>query len=233
MMSKRSNQEQRRYGMGEEQTDRTSAPEGQSAGGGPEEQGRPVVEPGEQTVDRDQSGSLGGEADRGATETGAGGESGDAAALQRQLEELRQDRDELYGRLQRVSADYQNYMRRSQANLADSIDLEKADLLKQFIPVLDHFDNALATEVTSDDAKALHDGVKMVRDELLRVLANNGAERIDVEVGDPFDPEQHEAVMRQAVEGVKPNHVSMFMQPGYRYRGRTLRPAKVAVAPED
>ena len=149
------------------------------------------------------------------------------------LATLQVERDELYERLQRVSADYQNYMRRSQQNLAQSVELARGDLAKQFIPVLDHFDNALAEPPTSDEAVKLYEGLRIVRDELLRVLQGAGIERIDVEVGQPFDPNIHEAMLRQPAEGVEPNSVSAFMQPGYRHGDRTLRPAKVAVAPAD
>ena len=145
---------------------------------------------------------------------------------------LQTDRDELFERLQRVSADYQNYIRRSNQALNDSIELAKGDLAKQFITVLDHFDNALAAEPQSDEARALFDGVKIVRDELLRVLKNSGVELIEVAIGDAFNPDIHEALMRQPAQGVEPNCVSMVMQSGYRHGSRTLRPAKVAVAPE-
>ena len=99
------------------------------------------------------------------------------------------------------------------------------------LPVLDHFDHALATEVVGDEAKGLYDGVKIVRDEFLRILEQVGIERIDVEIGDVFDPHLHQAMLQQAVDGVEANHVSMVMQRGYIFGERTLRPAKVGVAP--
>lgn len=150
----------------------------------------------------------------------------------RRIEALEAERDQLFDRLQRVSADYQNYMRRAANNLNESIELARGDLLKSFVPVLDHFDNALSVEPASEEAKRLADGMRIVRDELLKVLQQAGVERIEVAVGEPFDPHRHEAMMRQPAEGVEPFHVSMFMQPGYAYGKRTLRPAKVAVAPE-
>ncbi len=143
------------------------------------------------------------------------------------------ERDELYARLQRVSADYQNYMRRSAQNLEDGVELARGDLLRQLVPVLDHFDNALAAAPEAAEAKSLHDGLRIVRDELLKVLRDNGVQRIEPEVGEPFNPEQHEAMLRQPADGVAPNHVTVTMQPGYVYGKRTLRAAKVAVAPEE
>jgi len=160
----------------------------------------------------------------------------DAAARQDEtrqaLDTLQKERDDLFARLARVSADYQNYQRRMEQNLSDSIQLARGDLLRQFIPVLDHFDTALSRKPESDDAQSIHEGVRIVRDELLKVLQQAGVERVEVGVGEPFDPRVHEAMMRHKVEGVEPHHVTMSMQPAYVYKGRTLRPAKVAVAPE-
>ena len=147
-------------------------------------------------------------------------------------EALQRERDELFERLQRVSADYANYIKRSTQNLSDGIEFAKGDLFKQLIPVLDHFDNALEVKPSNDDAKALHNGVEIVRDELLKVLQMAGVKKIDAKVGDVFDPTIHEAMLHQPAKGVKPNHVSMVFSPGYRHGKRTLRPAKVAVAPE-
>lgn len=159
------------------------------------------------------------------------GAPGEASELSSETEALQRERDELFDRLQRVSADYANYIKRSTQNLSDSIEFARGDLMKQLIPVLDHFENALGVEPASDDAKALRDGVKIVRDELLKVMQMAGVEKIDANVGDTFDPTIHEAMLRQPVEGVKANCVSMVFSPGYRFGKRTLRPAKVAVAP--
>lgn len=155
-----------------------------------------------------------------------------ADAAEPTFDDLQRERDELFARLQRVSADYQNYIKRAQQNLSDSIGLAKGDLAKQFLGVLDHFDNALSQQPEGDEAKALHEGVRIVRDELIKVLQGIGVERIEVEPGQPFDPNVHEAMLRQPAEGVEPGRVSAFFQPGYRMGDRVLRPAKVAVAPE-
>ncbi len=149
------------------------------------------------------------------------------------MTKLQDERDEMYERLQRVSADYQNYMRRSQQNQADQIALARGEVIRQFFAVLDHFDAALESEPTEGEAKALYDGVKIVKDEFLRVMQMAGVSRIEAEVGEPFDPTRHEAMLRQPAEGVGPNCVSMTFQPGYAMGDRTLRPAKVAVAPEE
>ena len=146
---------------------------------------------------------------------------------------LQAERDELYERLQRVSADYQNYIRRSQQNKADDISLAKGDVVKTFIPMLDHLDQALSVDPEKVEAKSIYDGVKIVQDEFHRVLERVGVEILKPEPGEPFDPHKHEALMRQPAEGIKPNHISMTLQPGYVLNGRALRPANVAVAPAE
>ncbi len=149
-----------------------------------------------------------------------------------ELEALYKEKDELFARLQRISADYQNYQKRAEQNRVDSVHLAKGDLLRLLIPVLDHFETAMSQEPQSEDGKNLYKGVKIVRDELLKLMQQSGVERIEVKVGDAFDPHLHEAMLHQVAEGVAPHHISMVLQPGYVYRQRTLRPAKVAVAPE-
>jgi molecular chaperone GrpE len=157
----------------------------------------------------------------------------EAVRVRQTMDVLQKERDDFYNRLLRVSADYQNFQKRTEQNLADAVRLARGDVLKVFIPVLDHFDTALAHEAQSEDAKALYEGVRIVRDELLKAMQCAGVQRIEVKPGDPFDPHLHEALMRHKVPGVEANHITMMMQPGYVYHHRTLRPAKVAVAPQE
>ena len=149
------------------------------------------------------------------------------------IEALTAERDELFERLQRAAADHQNYIRQSQQNMTRLIGIERGDLLKSFLPVLEHFDQAINFECDSHDAQALMDGMKIVHDEMLKVFAQLGVTRVEAAVGEPFDPEIHEAMLRQEAEGIEPNHITLSMQPGYTYGNRTLRAAKVAVAPDE
>lgn len=148
-------------------------------------------------------------------------------------EALRRERDELHERLLRVSADYQNYQKRARQQLNESVELAKGDLLKQFIPVLDHFDRALQQEPGSQEAISVQNGLRMVREEFLKTIQQAGVERIEPEPGEPFDPHRHEAMQQQPADGVPPHHVAALYQPGYMHGTRVLRPAKVAVAPEE
>lgn len=148
------------------------------------------------------------------------------------VSELQSERDEMFNRLQRVSADYQNYIKRSQQQLVDQINLERGNTLRSFIPVIDVIDQALANEPEEEAAKAIFEGVRIIRDELLKVFEQVGVERLNPQVGDPFDPHLHEALLQQHAEDLEPNQISLSLGCGYVYKGRTLRPAKVAVVPE-
>ena len=147
-----------------------------------------------------------------------------------ELQHLRGELDQVNQRLLRVSADYQNFVRRAQQNLADARRQQVMDIAKALVTVLDHFDRALEVDVENTAAQSLLDGVQIVRDELLRTLEQFGVARLEVNAGDPFDPNRHEALMRQAAEGVEADHVVAQLQPGYILDDKTLRPAQVSVA---
>lgn len=145
-------------------------------------------------------------------------------------EALQRERDELQQRLLRVSADYQNYVRRSQSDVSTAKQQQLISMARELVTVLDHFDHALEMDPQKTSTESLMKGVVMVRDELMRALSRFGVERIDVAVGEAFDPNRHEAMMHQPSEDVQPNHVAAQLQPGYAIDNKTIRPAKVAVA---
>ncbi|MDH3584979.1 MAG: nucleotide exchange factor GrpE [Phycisphaerae bacterium] len=159
-------------------------------------------------------------------------ESAAIKAEESPLDALQRERDDLFARLQRISADYQNTMKRSLTQQQEAVQLARGDLLKSLVPVLDIFDQALTQEPQSDEGRALFDGMRMVHDELLRVMGEAGVEKIDPEAGQAFDPHLHQAMCRQPAEGIAPNHVAVSLSPGYVHNGRTLRAAQVAVAAE-
>ncbi|XAL99084.1 nucleotide exchange factor GrpE [Phycisphaeraceae bacterium D3-23] len=151
-------------------------------------------------------------------------------------DQLRAERDELQQQLLRVSADYQNFARRAQQNIASAAEQTQMDMARALVPVLDHFDRALesaAQQSGETDGGAggdLLQGVTMVKQELLNTLGRFGIERLEVAVGDEFDPVRHEALMRQPSEDVASNHITMLMLPGYVLGEKVVRPAQVGVA---
>lgn len=146
---------------------------------------------------------------------------------------LEAERDEAVAARKRALADFQNFQRRSLENERRAGEQGATRVVRSILPVLDHFDLALGQKPQELTVEQLIGGVKIVRDELRKSLEVNGVERIEPAPGDEFDPNLHEAMMRQPAEGIEPNHIVMVMQTGYRMGDHVLRPAKVAIAPSE
>jgi len=142
---------------------------------------------------------------------------------------LQAQRDELESRLMRVSADYQNYVRRSQKNILAACDEQLMRVTKALLTPLDQFDQALAVDSEHVTAQSILQGVQIVRDELMKVLEQYGVKRLEAQRGEEFDPMRHEAVQRQPMDDLESGAVAQQLQPGYTLGGKTLRPAKVIV----
>ena len=145
------------------------------------------------------------------------------------LDTLQRDRDQMESKYLRVSADYQNFVRRSQQNIDTAREQQLMSMAKSLITVLDHFDRALEVDPAKTTCGNLIAGVQIVRDELLKSLEQFGVRRLEVSPGDVFDPTQHEALMREPAHDIEPNHVATQLQPGYTLGEKTLRPAQVSV----
>ena len=154
----------------------------------------------------------------------AGSATDDAAAV------LQRERNEFESKYLRTMADYQNLARRAQQNEVVAREQAIMQMARQLVTVLDHFDHALVVDPEKTAAGDVLKGVVIVRDELLRALQQFGVSRLDVQPGEPFDPNRHEAMMRQPHDEMETDQVIMQLQPGYVLAGKTLRPAKVSVA---
>ena len=163
-----------------------------------------------------------------ATETESLQLSEEAAQLVAKLEA---ERDEALAARQRALADFVNFQRRSVENERRAGEQGATRIVRSILPVLDNFDLALNQNPSELTVEQLLGGVKIVRDELHKALQNNGVQRIDPAPGDEFDPNYHEAMMRQPAADIPPNHIVMVMQPGYVMGEHILRPAKVAISP--
>ena len=138
---------------------------------------------------------------------------------------------QLNDRLLRVSADYQNYQKRMVRELADARQYARAELLKEFLTLVDDLERAMGAAAQSPDAAAIQDGVRITHEHLLALLARFGVTPINA-VGEPFDPTRHEAMMRQPTRDLPPMTVVEELARGYLIDGRPLRPSRVVVAVE-
>ncbi|HVR31179.1 MAG TPA: nucleotide exchange factor GrpE [Acidimicrobiia bacterium] len=128
--------------------------------------------------------------------------------------------------LRRVAADFDNYRKRATRDQHTIVERAAERVLSSMLPVLDSFDAALAIEATTETEQQLLRGMRSTHSQLMDVLAKEGLEAIP-SVGEPFDPEVHEAVMTSGGDG--PLVVATELRRGYRLRGRVLRAALVAL----
>lgn len=154
--------------------------------------------------------------------------SADFAKLEAELEEAK-------SRSLRVMADFQNYQRRAVHNEQTARIEGAARVASSVVTVIDHFDNALAQDLSKASPQQVLAGVQAIRDELLKILSQHGVSIIRPSPNDEFTPGRHEAVMQQPSDGIEPGRIVSTFQAGYALAiptgERVLRPAKVSVAP--
>ena len=151
--------------------------------------------------------------------------------LQAQIERLQSEVDANRDKWLRAMAELENFRKRARRELDSSINLARADLLKQLLEVLDNFERALDAfdQAESPPGEVFVKGVTLIQDQLLKVLRDNGVSRIEA-VGEPFDPNVHEAVSQIESQDVPSQHVAHVVKAGYRIDDMVLRPAVVVVA---
>jgi len=137
-------------------------------------------------------------------------------------------RDEHFDQLQRTRAEFVNYQKRSKAQAESDRAYLVGALAVDVIAALDNFERAIEA-ARAAKAQGIVEGLDLVHRQLLAALGKHGIEPISV-VGQPFDPNQHEAVMQQPDAGHPEGTVVAELARGYRLKDRVLRPAKVAVS---
>jgi molecular chaperone GrpE len=123
--------------------------------------------------------------------------------------------------LQRVQAEYSNYRKRVDRDRITANEITTAIVLSEFLPVLDDISRA-------EEHGELTGGFKAVADQLLTITTKLGLSQFsDVDV--PFDPNIHEALMHATSPDVTETSVTQVLQPGFKFKDRVIRPARVAV----
>lgn len=139
---------------------------------------------------------------------------------------LRAENQQLKDRVLRTLADFENFRKRSEREKADFFRFAVGGLMKDILPVLDNFDRALDHAEEGDE---FHKGVLLIYKQLFDVLEKSGLRTID-EANVPFDPNIHEAVVREETDALPSHTVAAILQKGYFLHDRLLRPALVKVA---
>ena len=132
---------------------------------------------------------------------------------------------------QRAKADFVNYKNDEARRLEDTARFITRSLMQDLLPLLDSFELALkhfGAEKTAGESEQ-EKGILLIRSQMMDILKKRGLETIAVKVGDPFNPEKHEALGEMEAD-LPSGSIAEEIQKGYTLQGRVLRPARVRVA---
>jgi molecular chaperone GrpE len=152
-----------------------------------------------------------------------------AEDIESRLEQTEKAKQDLYDRLLRTTADFDNFRKRVSKEKDDLIRYGNEKLARELLPVIDNFERALQQAENSSDNKALREGIEMILKQFITVLEKFGVKYF-TSVGQPFDPNKHEAIVHQESGEHEENAVISEFQKGYYLHDKLLRPSLVAVA---
>lgn len=188
----------------------------------------------EQPKNADQPAS--GSAAEGATSSEAAGEPLWTKAIEElspdEIQTLREgaaERDELFERLQRVSANFQNAQKRVKQEFETRLEYAIQDFARELLMAVDSFERAIQSARESRDFGRFLEGIQLVEKQIRDVLSSHGITAIEAE-GKKFDPDLHEAMSVVETEDHPDSTVVTVLERGYRLNDRLVRPARVVVA---
>jgi molecular chaperone GrpE len=150
--------------------------------------------------------------------------------LEAKLEAKEKEAEDTYDRLLRISAEFDNYKKRSSREMVEYRKFANQSLIKEMLSVIDNLELAMnSTNVHKAIDKDLLQGLEMTYKEILKVFEKFNVKPIDA-CGQPFDPTFHEAVMQEETNDSPKNTVVNELQRGYMIHDRLLRPSMVVVA---
>ncbi len=153
------------------------------------------------------------------------------AALTDERDKLLNEKQEIYDRLLRNQAEFENARRRAERERSEFIQYAGVEMVRDILPVVDDFERALQSgaALSEGPAKDYIKGIELIYQRLLDRLTKLGLEPIDT-AGEPFDPNLHQAVERVETDEAPDQTILGEFQRGYRFKGRLLRPSMVRVA---
>jgi molecular chaperone GrpE len=140
---------------------------------------------------------------------------------------LRTELAEVQDRLLRGRADFENFRRRSERDRSEFLQFAGMEVVREVLPILDDFERAQKTESTDASYRK---GIDLIYQRFLDTLKKIGLEPIAIEPGTPFDPNLHQAVVRDETAKAPDHTILEEFQRGYNFKGKLLRPAMVKVA---
>ncbi len=159
----------------------------------------------------------------------ANGGGSEAEKLMTQLAEKDKEIAELKDKYLRTLADFDNTRKRLRQQSEETVRLQRENLLRSILPVVDNLERAVAAAKGGGNGKSIVEGVEMVLQTMIDFLKGEGVTALNA-VGQPFDPQRHEAMDQVESEAHPPNTVVSEFHRGYLIGERMLRPARVTVA---
>ena len=142
---------------------------------------------------------------------------------------LEQQIEELTDRLKRNMAEFDNFRKRTEKEKSAMFEIGAKDIIERILPVIDNFERGLASIPEDAKGSAFANGMEMIYKQLLKNLEDAGVKPIEA-LGQPFDPNFHNAVMHIEDEKFGENIISQELQKGYMYRDSVVRHSMVQVA---
>ena len=146
-----------------------------------------------------------------------------------EVEQLTKQLDEANNKLLRIQADYDNFRRRTLKEKEELAKYASSKLITNLLPSIDNFDRALAAAAATGDYESLSKGLDMIFRQLMATMEAEGLQVMNV-VGEPFNPEFHQAVMTVESDEHEEGIVVEELQKGYVLKDKVIRPAMVKVS---
>lgn len=137
--------------------------------------------------------------------------------------------EDLQDRLKRQMAEFDNFRKRTEKEKSSMYEIGAKDIIEKILPVVDNFERGLATVPEEEKGSPFAEGMEKIYKQFLKTLEDAGVEAIEA-VGQPFDPNLHNAVMHIDDDQYGENEVCQELQKGYKYRGSVVRYSMVQVA---
>ncbi|MCD9023017.1 nucleotide exchange factor GrpE [Cohnella silvisoli] len=158
-----------------------------------------------------------------------GEHSAEASGQDSVVAELQRQADDNHSRYLRAQADFDNFRRRTLKEKEEITQYASLKVIGQLLPVLDNFQRALQTGAEGAESGSFAKGVDMIYRQLNQVLEAEGLKQLEA-IGQPFDPELHQAIMQVESEEHEAGTIVEVIQPGYKLKDKVIRPAMVKVS---
>ena len=132
-------------------------------------------------------------------------------------------------RVLRLQAEMENLRNRTSREISESARYAAMPFVRDLLPVIDNIDRAIEAAEKNAEATNLLEGFKLVHQQLVSLLEKHHCKRIE-DLGEPFDPQFHEAILQQPSDEQPANHIMMVTEAGYVLHDRVVRPSKVIIS---